>query len=272
MEWFRRQPIEEYVHEITVVLLGRKSSWHELEQNPSLRDALFQKASRLSIRCEEAISQLLLDPERSRLRFIEFFTAYWTAVLKQESSRLEEMFQRDIERRGQDLLHRGPLGVFERLSPDVSVDKITEIVTIRRPSQSRISFSSDEVLFFVPSYFAWPHLLVRLSKPVILNYPAEDVLSESARPVPEEDLLKRFRALGDVTRMQILQRIAKGPSSTRELAGLLGFSEAAVSKHLKILQDAGLVRSRRNSYYVFYELHKCAMTGLDESLRGVLGV
>jgi len=79
---------------------------------------------------------------------------------------------------------------------------------------------------------------------------------EAAQPMPPEDLLKFFRALGDYTRLQIVKYLAKKPRSTRELASLIGITEGAISKHLKQLDEAGLISSSRESYYVFYHLLK----------------
>jgi DNA-binding transcriptional ArsR family regulator len=48
-------------------------------------------------------------------------------------------------------------------------------------------------------------------------------------------------ALGDPTRRAIFERLAAGPRAVGELAGELPVSRPAVSQHLKVLKDAGLV-------------------------------
>jgi DNA-binding transcriptional ArsR family regulator len=48
-------------------------------------------------------------------------------------------------------------------------------------------------------------------------------------------------ALGDGTRMAIFQRLANGPMAVNELASMLPVSRPAVSQHLRVLKDAGLV-------------------------------
>ena len=50
-----------------------------------------------------------------------------------------------------------------------------------------------------------------------------------------------FTALGDPTRLVTLARLAKGPASVGELAAPFDLSPAGFSKHLRVLQDAGLV-------------------------------
>ena len=50
-----------------------------------------------------------------------------------------------------------------------------------------------------------------------------------------------FAALGDPTRREIFERVAVRPQSVGELAGELPVSRPAVSQHLRVLKDAGLV-------------------------------
>ena len=54
-------------------------------------------------------------------------------------------------------------------------------------------------------------------------------------------LEKSFEALGDPTRLAIFQRIASRPHSVGEIAEHLPVSRPAVSQHLRVLKDAGLV-------------------------------
>ncbi|MFA4876763.1 MAG: metalloregulator ArsR/SmtB family transcription factor [Methanoregula sp.] len=68
-----------------------------------------------------------------------------------------------------------------------------------------------------------------------------------------------FKALGDLTRLQIIYLLATDTSGTlgvSELAGRLGISQPAVSQHLKTLKSAGLVDSRREGFYVYYTINR----------------
>ena len=53
-----------------------------------------------------------------------------------------------------------------------------------------------------------------------------------------------FAALADPTRREVFERLAAGPRSVGELAKGLPVSRPAVSQHLKVLKDAGLVSDR----------------------------
>src|SRR6202000_2787190 len=62
-------------------------------------------------------------------------------------------------------------------------------------------------------------------------------------------------ALGDGTRMAIFQRLANGPMAVNELAGMLPVSRPAVSQHLRVLKDAGLVLDSRAGTRRLYQLN-----------------
>lgn len=58
---------------------------------------------------------------------------------------------------------------------------------------------------------------------------------------PAERLDATFTALADPTRRAILARLAEGEASVAELAGPFAMSQPAISKHLKMLERAGLI-------------------------------
>jgi DNA-binding transcriptional ArsR family regulator len=61
-------------------------------------------------------------------------------------------------------------------------------------------------------------------------------------------------ALGDPTRRAIFERLATGPQAVGELARGLPVSRPAVSQHLKVLKDAGLVSDRADGTRRLYQL------------------
>ena len=62
-----------------------------------------------------------------------------------------------------------------------------------------------------------------------------------------ETLDATFAALADPTRRAILARLAAGEASVTELAAPFAMSQPAISKHLKVLEQAGLISRRRDS-------------------------
>ena len=57
----------------------------------------------------------------------------------------------------------------------------------------------------------------------------------------------KFAALADPTRRAILRRLAEGDATVKQLAAPFTISQPAVSRHLRVLEDAGLVSRRREA-------------------------
>lgn len=58
------------------------------------------------------------------------------------------------------------------------------------------------------------------------------------------NVASKFAALSDPTRLAILQRLAQGEAGVMELAAPFVMSQPAISRHLKVLEDAGLIARR----------------------------
>jgi DNA-binding transcriptional ArsR family regulator len=65
----------------------------------------------------------------------------------------------------------------------------------------------------------------------------------------EEQLNRTFAALADPTRRAILARLADGEQTVNELARPFAMSLQAVSKHLKVLEEAGLITRGRHAQW-----------------------
>jgi DNA-binding transcriptional ArsR family regulator len=73
-------------------------------------------------------------------------------------------------------------------------------------------------------------------------------------------------ALADGTRRAIVARLAEGPMAVGELAAELPVTRSAVSQHLKILKDAGLVSERAAGTRRIYRLDPVAVAALRDQL------
>jgi DNA-binding transcriptional ArsR family regulator len=73
-------------------------------------------------------------------------------------------------------------------------------------------------------------------------------------------------ALGDPTRRAIFQRVAEGPRAVGEIARELPVSRPAVSQHLKVLKDAGLVRDRAEGTRRLYAVDERGLAKLRADL------
>jgi ArsR family transcriptional regulator, lead/cadmium/zinc/bismuth-responsive transcriptional repressor len=91
-----------------------------------------------------------------------------------------------------------------------------------------------------------------------------------------EALAETFRALGDPTRVRILDALATGELCVCDIASLVGISESAASHQLRLLRGLRLVRPRRSGRLVYYavddhhilELLNQARTHVEEAPHG----
>jgi DNA-binding transcriptional ArsR family regulator len=75
-----------------------------------------------------------------------------------------------------------------------------------------------------------------------------------------------WTALGDPTRRAIFERLVEQPCAVGELARELPVSRPAVSQHLKVLKDAGLVRDRRAGKQRIYQVDPGGLAALRSEL------
>jgi DNA-binding transcriptional ArsR family regulator len=73
---------------------------------------------------------------------------------------------------------------------------------------------------------------------------------------------QQVAALSDPTRLGIFERLAAGPSSVGSLARHFPVSRPAVSQHLRVLKDAGLVRDRADGNRRIYEVDAAGVAAL----------
>ena len=78
-----------------------------------------------------------------------------------------------------------------------------------------------------------------------------------SHPLPDElvELIaERFRALAEPTRIKLLDRLREGEATVLELTALVGTTQQNVSKHLVLLQRAGIVARRKQGNFAYYRI------------------
>ena len=75
-------------------------------------------------------------------------------------------------------------------------------------------------------------------------------------------------ALGDPTRQAILEQLSHGPLAVGQLAELLPVTRPAVSQHLKVLKDVGLVFDRQDGTRRLYQVDPQGLAALRSHLDG----
>jgi DNA-binding transcriptional ArsR family regulator len=99
-----------------------------------------------------------------------------------------------------------------------------------------------------------------------------------ARKIPKSSLsrdaleivARRFRALGDATRLTLLQTLFTGEYTVQELCALTNATQANVSKHLALLFEQGLVARQRHGLFTRYRIADSTLEPLCRLVCGSL--
>jgi DNA-binding transcriptional ArsR family regulator len=75
-----------------------------------------------------------------------------------------------------------------------------------------------------------------------------------------------LRAMADEGRRTLLESLANGPATAGELAALLPIARPGVSRHLRVLREAGLVEVRQEAQRRIYALRPAPLAEVDEWL------
>ncbi|HEV2721977.1 MAG TPA: metalloregulator ArsR/SmtB family transcription factor [Thermoanaerobaculia bacterium] len=94
------------------------------------------------------------------------------------------------------------------------------------------------------------------------NRRRRDVLSAEA----VELIAERFRILGEPIRIRILQELENGERNVSDLVAAVGSSQPNVSKHLRILQESGVVGRRQEGNNVYYAIADPAVIDLCDAV------
>ena len=75
-----------------------------------------------------------------------------------------------------------------------------------------------------------------------------------------------LQALSDPSRRTVLAALGEGPATAGELAALLPIARTGVSRHLRVLREAGLVEVREEAQFRVYSLHPEPLAQIDDWL------
>ena len=84
------------------------------------------------------------------------------------------------------------------------------------------------------------------------------------------DPVDMLKALAVETRVKIIDLLKKeGPLGAKRISEMLGVTPAAISQHLKVLKQAGFVRSERNGYWIPYSIDEETMDACRQTLTDI---
>lgn len=86
----------------------------------------------------------------------------------------------------------------------------------------------------------------------------------------DEELDRVFQALADPTRRAVLSRLSKGPAATSELAAPFDMTLPSLAQHLSLLEECGLVRSRKQGRVRTYQLAAKPLKAAERWMRSIL--
>ena len=69
-----------------------------------------------------------------------------------------------------------------------------------------------------------------------------------------KQFIRTMKALSDPNRVRVLKLLERGELCVCEIQNLLGLAQSTVSKHMKLLEDAGLVERKREGTWILYSL------------------
>ena len=97
--------------------------------------------------------------------------------------------------------------------------------------------------------------------------------TELAHPLPDplvELIARRFRVLAEPMRIKLLDRLRDGEATVGDLVEASGSSQQNVSKHLRVLLEAGLVARRRDGNFARYSIADETVFAICEQVCGGL--
>jgi len=88
----------------------------------------------------------------------------------------------------------------------------------------------------------------------------------------EQSFVKVMKALSDPSRVKVIKALEVRELCVCELREVVGLAQPTVSKHLKVLEEAGLIAGRKDGQWVYYRLSPASIyaESMLESLRGWL--
>jgi len=225
----------------------------ELRPGTAAAEDYIRRCLRRSYARGELARQLVAAPSELRDRLLAVLRAADTAFFAEDWRTLRPALEdhaREVRRR---LAARAPADVLAELLPTAARVGPGERVRLDKLQIDEVKVA-PRPLVLVPSARVWPHLTVKHEHPscVVVQYAARRSTPDGQLTL--RDLHDRLMALTSPARMELCRHLLGEPITTSELAARLGSSEPQVSRTLRTLRDAGLVRSTRDGKLVRHRL------------------
>lgn len=250
-------PAEDFTELVAPGVLGTSGQSvppaRELRAGTAAAEDYVRRCLRRSYARGELARLLVAAPTELRERLLAVLRAADAAFFAEDWHALHtglESHARAVRRR---LAARAPAEVLTELLPTAARVGPGERVRLDK-LQINLVKVAPRALVLVPSTRVWPHLTVKSEHPscVAVQYAVRG--AAPAGQLTLRDLHDRLVALGSPARMELCRHLLGEPITTSELAAKLHCSEPQVSRTLRLLRDAGLVRSTRDGKLVRHRL------------------
>ncbi len=182
----------------------------------------------------------------------------WLPRFQEVEPRVRAMIERDVELRAADRRRLEPAALIERTTGGIR--------WLSEPGVRRV--------ILAPSYFSRPYNNVLGGNGWrLFGYPIADAALDGVDPAaPPLDLVRLHRALGDDTRLRILQLLSLRDWYLTEIAQHLELSKPTIKHHLALMRAAGLVTLTEEGGLSYYSLRRPSIGSVGHQLREYLGV
>jgi DNA-binding transcriptional ArsR family regulator len=188
--------------------------------------------------------ELVAQPQEYKRRMLRLWRRYWESYFAEEVERYLSLWEESIIEKSRALASQDALNFVRTLSDHHEL-----------PEQIPPGYSTREILL-VPSYFTRRQLMFFGYRSITIIYDCQ--LTEQRRQhlgILEEEIIGVAKALSDKTRLQLLRLMVQDPQLYgRELSKLCRVSQPSVSRHLRILKEAGLLEEVPVGNHITYHV------------------
>lgn len=89
--------------------------------------------------------------------------------------------------------------------------------------------------------------------------------------MPMKDIVNIFKALADPTRLRIVLLLRRRELCVCELMSVLGMEQSRVSRHMRVLREAGIAEDVREGRWIIYRVPEASRSLVEGLLTGVCG-
>ncbi|OFV83009.1 MAG: hypothetical protein A2W26_11300 [Acidobacteria bacterium RBG_16_64_8] len=193
-------------------------------------------------------------PAEIQHRLLRLLRAFHGKVYQQDEGRVLPLLRADVEAK---------LALARTMPADELIERAT----------GGIAMGADAEIgqvVLAPSYFCRPYNLITEYPGVrLFVYPVD--LAPSDPGSAARELSRLFKAIGDDTRLGILQMLAEREMYLQEIANRLGVTHVTAIHHLALLRAARLVRSVERGGLKYYQLRPETVAQVGDRLLGIVG-